>query len=274
MLSRVNITNKKLLDAKFCIINDKVTLSERICQFSLIMVMNKDSSMYLFDFKIDRRNFKIQQTKIPPSEQYYVMLNNVIYQKLLESALILLVIACSIDKTQRNKTQLVQDYYMGLNLGNFKLISGCVADSVITSEKDFILSRTRLELYQHFQWDSVFRPNYQIIDVKDLEQAVQLTVIKQCERIQFLQDTAMVYKVNITFSDGKITQIQTTDYVFLDFTKWQPRRNTLVKWIDVNHPELSGFVNDLTLNGAQNYIQAINLYTNEKTKSRITQPNE
>ena len=178
--------------------------------------------------------------------------------------LILTSISCNSTRKCLTQEQKVENYFCGLNTGDFSMISDCISDSIKTTEKEYILTNNRKELYQQFQWDSVFRPKYELTDLKMDSNSVKATVSKICERIEFLQDSAMIYKVQIDFNDNQIIKIQTTEYVFLDFAKWQPRRDTITSWIDKNYPELSGFVNDLTLKGAQKFLTAIDLYKNEK----------
>jgi hypothetical protein len=178
--------------------------------------------------------------------------------------LILTLISCNSTHKSLTHEQIVKDYFYALNTGDFSIISNCISDSIMTTEKEYILTYNQKELYQQFQWDSVFKPKYELTDLKMDSTSVKATVSKICARIVFLQDSAMIYKVQIDFKDNQITKVQTTEYVFLDFAKWQPRRDTLTSWIDKNYPELSGFVYDLTLKGAQNYLTAIDLYKNEK----------
>lgn len=173
------------------------------------------------------------------------------------------MISCSIQQHDSQK-KIVTDYIQGLNNGEFNLISKCVSDSVVTTEMNFVLTKNKQELYSHFQWDSVFQPKYNLIGYKTDNAGLICTVGKTCKRIEFLQDTSMVYKTRFEFEGNKIVKISLIDYVYLNTLTWQPRRDSLVAWIDKYHPELSGFVYDLTPSGAQKYLTAIDLYKKEK----------
>lgn len=54
------------------------------------------------------------------------------------------------------------------------------------------------------------------------------------------------------------------DYKNFDLYQWSSRRDTLVKWIETYHPELSGFNFDMTKNGAENYLKSIELYEDKE----------
>ena len=171
--------------------------------------------------------------------------------------------SCSIDQNDSQK-KIVTDYIQGLNKEDFSLILKCVSDSVVTAEMNYVLTKNKQELYKHFQWDSVFQPKYNLIGYKTDSAGLICTIGKTGKRIEFLQDTSMVYKTRFEFKGNKIIKISLIDYVYLDTLGWQSRRDSLVAWIDKYHPELSGFVYDLTPGGAQKYLTAIDLYKKEK----------
>ena len=62
----------------------------------------------------------------------------------------------------------------------------------------------------------------------------------------------------------KISKIEDFEYIGTDWEKWVNERDSLVRWINKNHPKLDGFVHDLTMKGAMNYVKAIELYQNDK----------
>ncbi|MBN2396247.1 MAG: hypothetical protein JXC36_07285 [Candidatus Atribacteria bacterium] len=186
------------------------------------------------------------------------------YAWILIIGLIVIFISCHPRQINLTNEQIVANYYKGLNDGDFSLIINLVSDSIQTTEKEYIITRSRKELYQQFKWDSVFNPKYELIDLKADSNSIEATVSKTCKRIEFLQDTSLIIKVMIDLKNGQMTKIQIIDYVYINFAKWQPRRDSLVVWIDKKHPELSGFLNDFTIKGAENYLKAIEFYKNEK----------
>lgn len=74
----------------------------------------------------------------------------------------------------------------------------------------------------------------------------------------------MITNQKLTYDDGKICTIEIMDYENFDLYQWSSRRDTLVKWIETYHPELSGFNFDMTKNGAENYLKSIELYEDKE----------
>ena len=173
-------------------------------------------------------------------------------------------ISCNTKQQTNSQEQLIKDYYNGLTTGDFKLISKCISDSILIIEKSYVLTNNRNDYYRHTQWDSVFKPKYNLIDLKKDSDSYVALVSKICKRIEFLQDTVITFKEKLEIKNNQIVKMQLLDYILLDFEKWQQRTESLIAWIDNNHPELSGFNTDLTLKGAQNYLKAVDLYKNKK----------
>jgi hypothetical protein len=96
---------------------------------------------------------------------------------------------------------------------------------------------------------------------------MQVTLSKECKRILYLNDTALITRNKLEFSNGRITRIQTYEHPNLDFSKWESRRDTLAAWISVNQPELNGFEITQTIQGGQNYLKAIELYRNRNANT-------
>jgi len=51
------------------------------------------------------------------------------------------------------------------------------------------------------------------------------------------------------------------EHITLDKETCEKNTESLVSWIKIHHPELDGFVNNQTLDGAQDYLKAIELYS-------------
>ena len=68
----------------------------------------------------------------------------------------------------------------------------------------------------------------------------------------------------IRFDKDKITSIETTKYVIFNDSLFVANREKLLNWVDENHPELGGFINDQTKTGGMKYLKAIELYENKK----------
>lgn len=68
-------------------------------------------------------------------------------------------------------------------------------------------------------------------------------------------------------------QIKTVVYIGANFAIWSAWKNSLVKWVDANHPDLNGFIHDLSKTGAENYLKAIDLFKLEKNEQPVSSNN-
>lgn len=184
------------------------------------------------------------------------------FLRILLFTTLLCLISCRASEKPISHKRILEQYISALNESNFERVSGCVSDSLRVEELDFLLSDNMEDFYRMFQWDSVFNPHFELIDMQENDQGLQITVSKRCRRIQYLLDTALITRGRLEIAEGKIIQFQTYDFLNMDFSKWESRRDTLVAWIGVNHPELNGFQFDQSIRGGQNYLKAIDLYTN------------
>lgn len=176
----------------------------------------------------------------------------------LYSLLLLILISCG--NSSSNQQNLVKQFYVGLNKADFNSISGIIDDNIRITEGIQNLTRSKSGFYTQFQWDSVFSPKYEILEIDEYENGVEATISKECQRILFLNEKPMVYKTKINFKDGRIVRLNTEQYVDLDFKNWQNNLNELSRWMNAHQPDLLGSQNELTIAGAQNYLTAIRLY--------------
>ena len=168
--------------------------------------------------------------------------------------------SCNVSNESLSNKRIVEGYISALNKADINEMSIYISDTMKVEELDVLLSDNMDDFYRMFQWDSVFNPHFELIDFQELDQGVQITLSKECKRIRFLLDTALITKSKLEFSEGRITRIQTYDYLNMDFSKWEARRDTLIYWINIHHPNLNGFDITQTIQGGQNYLEAIELY--------------
>ncbi|WP_299243927.1 hypothetical protein [uncultured Aquimarina sp.] len=161
--------------------------------------------------------------------------------------------------SRSNNRQLVQDYYNQLNQSNYIELSKLIGDSITISEGDYNMNYSKDDYYKFFQWDSVFSPKYELLEIKEIDNKVAIRVSKTCTRIKFLNEKPIISKEVIEIKNQKISKIKNIE-MDSDFKLWNLTKNDMITWIKKNHPELDGFIYDQTKNGAQNYLKAIALY--------------
>ncbi|MHA7055933.1 hypothetical protein ACWGOQ_0001840 [Aquimarina sp. M1] len=181
--------------------------------------------------------------------------------KTLVTLLILCICSFSLGNCSRKNqnTLLVQKYYDHLNHSNFLELSELIGDSITINEGDYNMNYSRNDYYTFFQWDSVFSPTYELLEIKQVDKKIAVKVSKTCTRIKFLNQKSMTSKEVFEIKNQKISKIKNVE-MDSDFKLWNATKNEIVTWIKKNHPELDGFMYDQTKAGAQNYVKAMDLY--------------
>ncbi|WP_421824995.1 hypothetical protein [Flagellimonas oceanensis] len=183
-------------------------------------------------------------------------------KKLLFLSILCLIASCSEDNI--DKAAQINRYYEGFNNSDFNQIKGTIADSLIITEGDYVMEFDQQSYYRQFKWDSVFQPTYKVISIEHQNNQFIATVAVESLRFEFLQNNPLTCEHRFSFTADKISKIDNLDCKDANWQVWQQERDSLVNWVKENHSELNGFVHDLSMKGAQNYLQAIELYKNSR----------
>ena len=157
-------------------------------------------------------------------------------------------------------TETVKSYYAAFDDSNFPRIKSLISDSLTIVEGDYTTGYSYDSFYKQFKWDSIFQTTYDLVELKEIGSSVLVTVSSTSPRYAFLKNNPLISQYKVSFKKEKISKIELVDYVDADFAVWEREREALVAWVKLNHPELDGFIHDLSMQGAMNYLKAIELY--------------
>ena len=174
--------------------------------------------------------------------------------------LFLIVVLTSCDNKKLSHKETITIYYKAFDSGDFNKLKGVIHDSITMINGDFVTPFDKDSFYEFYKWDSIFEPSYEVIDLSEENDNVIATISQKNIRNEFLKNNPLQFKVKISFASGKITKLEELDYIGVNWQEWNQEKDSLVNWIKVNHPNLDGFVNDMTRKGAINYVRAIELY--------------
>lgn len=179
-------------------------------------------------------------------------------KKILFISILVLIASC----TERKSTESEQiiEYYKGFKNSDYSQIKETLSDSITIIGGDYIMGFTSESFYNQFKWDSVFKPEYTLVSIVNENEQVIATVSVSSLRYEFLKNNPLTYKDAFYFKSGKINKIETIEFIDANWETWQKERDSLVKWVKFNHPELDGFIHDLSMEGAIDYLKAIELY--------------
>ncbi|RMB58617.1 hypothetical protein EAX61_09760 [Dokdonia sinensis] len=158
----------------------------------------------------------------------------------------------------------VTQYYNGFASGDYNEVKSVIDDSITLVAGDYVMPFSKESYYEQFKWDSIFQPKYELVSIEKQNDDIIATTTLSTIKHKFLKNDPMSCSYKISFKEGAISRIQELNCPDADWKTWAQRRDSLLSWINQNHPELDGFINDLTMRGAQNYLKAIDLYTTRK----------
>lgn len=169
-----------------------------------------------------------------------------------------LLVACSNDKFTPQKT--VNAYYEARNNLDYKALQPLVADSITIIAGDYVMPYNHKGFYEVFKWDSIFKPSYKLVSLKETEDQLIASVKISSIKHEFLKNDGMICDYLISFNSGKISEIKELDCNNVNWDDWAKEVNNLVNWVEIYYPELNGFINNMSMEGAENYVKAIELY--------------
>lgn len=164
------------------------------------------------------------------------------------------------------KLELAKKYYTILDKSDTSAIKSLLEDSLYTRETEYDYEQTfsQQEYIAWLQWDSIFEPTYQILEIKEENGNVKARISKTDKRIDFLHEQPIVTDQVLRIEKNKITSIETTKYVVFNDSLFVANRDRFLNWIQANHPDAGGFINDQTKSGGIKYLNAMELYKSKE----------
>lgn len=161
-------------------------------------------------------------------------------------------------------TDTVTNYYKTLDAADYNTLKLMIHDSITISEGVYTTTYNHESYHELFRWDSIFKPSYNLTKLKEKSNQMIVSVVSNSLRYEFLKNNPLTCQYKISFTSGKISKIEVLECTDVDWDRWLKERGALINWVSKNQPQLNGFINDLTIKGALNYLKAIELYENDK----------
>ena len=178
----------------------------------------------------------------------------------------ILILNATCTEKKITKSEQITKYYQGYKEADYKQIKEVISDSLTIIEGDYTVTHTPESFYKQFKWDSVFRPVYKLVNIENKDEDMVATISVSSLRFEFLKNNPLISKNKFHFKSGKINTIETIDFIDVNWELWQKERDSLVNWIKINNVELDGFIHDLSMKGAIDYLNAIELYKKDQIK--------
>lgn len=183
-------------------------------------------------------------------------------QILIITLVFLTVLSCKDTEKRVDKLEIARQYYRTLDKSSSIEMKALLTDILVTviPKYNYKVTFSKDDYVEKWlKWDSVFEPDYKVLDMKLDNGVVKAKVSKTDRRILFFMQKPFVTNETLIIKNNKIIRVETA-YVNFDEVTWERNRNRLLNWIDENHPELNGFIFDQTEAGGLKFLKAIELY--------------
>ena len=189
--------------------------------------------------------------------------------KVLFSLLIIGIISCTNLEKSAKRIEIAKQYYRMLDQSDQSSIATIIADSLLTKETEFDYQQTfsLKEYIDWLEWDSMFEPKYEILELEQRDEIISAKISKIDKRILFLHGEPIVSNQVIRFDKDKIASIETIKYLVFKDSIFVKNRDEFVTWVNENHPELDGFLHDQTKVGGMKYLKAMEYYEKEQSNN-------
>lgn len=176
-------------------------------------------------------------------------------------------VGCNKSEKPINKLEMAEKYFEALNKSDGIKMKTLLADSIVTviPKYEYELAFSKSDYTEKWlKWDAVFEPTYNVLAMELENGTVKAKVSKVDKRILFFMQKPFITTEVLSFSNGKITSVE-TEYLNFDETIWNHNKTELLAWTEENYPELNlnRFIYDQTKFGAEKLLKAMELYKNK-----------
>lgn len=125
-------------------------------------------------------------------------------------------LSCQVSKEKIDKLEIAKQYYKVLDNSDTSQIVSLINDSIVIreTEHDYKETFSKNSYIDWLQWDSLFDPTYEILQIEQENEIVKATISKIDQRILFLHKEPIVSEEVIRFDKDKIISVEKSYVLF------------------------------------------------------------